>query len=81
MRRMRRPTPLQRILSEIGPLIAVAVAVTILLGVMGPASAQFFDFGFGRPPAPPRALPQQRGAVNPNPNPDRKSTRLNSSHI
>ena len=64
---MQRPTPLRRILSEIGPLIAVAVAVTILLGVMGPASAQFFDFGFGKPPAPPRALPQQRGTVNPNP--------------
>lgn len=63
MRRMSRPTPLRRILSEAGPLIAVTVAAAILFGIMGPASAQFFDFGFGRqqpPPRPQRSIPQQQ---------------------
>ncbi len=53
---------MRRILSEAGPLIAITVAATILFGIMGPASAQFFDFGFGRaPPRPQRDIPQQRG--------------------
>ncbi len=61
-KRTSTPTPLRRILSEAGPLIAVTVAATILFGIMGPASAQFFDFGFGRqPPRPQRDIPQQRG--------------------
>jgi uncharacterized protein len=42
-----------RIFTEAGPLIAVTVAVALLLGIAGPASAQFFNFG------PPQR--QQRG--------------------
>jgi hypothetical protein len=48
---------MQRILSETGPLLAGSVAAVMLLGVMSPASAQFFDFGFGR--QQPRPQPQQ----------------------
>nr|WP_315838526.1 DUF459 domain-containing protein [Bradyrhizobium prioritasuperba] len=61
---MSRPTPLRRILSEAGPLIAVTVAAAILFGIAGPAPAQgLFDFGFGGrpPPRPQRDIPQQRG--------------------
>jgi uncharacterized protein len=35
----------QRIFAERGPLIALAVAVGLVLGVVGPTSAQFFNFG------------------------------------
>src|SRR6202011_3800805 len=36
-----------------GPLIALAVAIALLTGIVGPASAQFFNFGnFGGPPRP-----------------------------
>jgi hypothetical protein len=48
-----------RIFTESGPLIAVAVAVALLVGIVGPASAQFLNFpGFGGPP--PRQQPQQQ---------------------
>lgn len=49
-----------RVFTERGPLTVLAVAGAMLFGIAGPASAQFFDFGFGRPQraAPP---PQQRG--------------------
>ncbi|MFX6807959.1 hypothetical protein ABTH26_19835, partial [Acinetobacter baumannii] len=52
--------PFLRVFTERGPLTVLAVAGAMLFGIAGPASAQFFDFGFGRPqrPAPP---PQQRG--------------------
>src|SRR3954453_3242333 len=51
-----------RIFTESGPLAALTVAVALLLGIAGPASAQFFNFGnFGAPPRPPQAVPQQRG--------------------
>jgi hypothetical protein len=50
-----------RVFTEGGPLIAVSVAVALLLGIAGPASAQFFNFGnFGGPPQRPQ--PQQRMA-------------------
>jgi hypothetical protein len=49
-----------RVFTEGGPLIAVSVAVTLLLGIAGPASAQFFNFGFGQPQQRPQ--PQQRMA-------------------
>jgi hypothetical protein len=44
-----------RVFTESGPLIALAVAVALLVGIVGPASAQFFNFG-GPPqrPAPQR---------------------------
>jgi len=45
-----------RVFTEGGPLIAVSVAVALLLGIAGPASAQFFNFGG----PPQRPQPQQR---------------------
>jgi hypothetical protein len=51
-----------RIFTEGGPLTALTVAIALLVGIAGPASAQFFNFGnFGAPPRPPQAVPQQRG--------------------
>jgi hypothetical protein len=47
-----------RVFIEPGPLVALAVALALLVGIAGPASAQFFNFGnFGGPPQ----RPQQRG--------------------
>jgi len=55
---MPKPKPFLRVFTESGPLVALAVAITLLIGIVGPASAQFFNFGnFGGPPsrpAPPR---------------------------
>src|SRR5829696_7516000 len=59
---MQKPNSLGKfffrvVFTESGPLIAVAVAVALLVGIAGPASAQFFNFG-----GPPRqAPPPQRG--------------------
>jgi hypothetical protein len=47
-----------RVFTESGPLIVLAVAVALLVGIMGPASAQFFNFGGPPRPAPP---PQRGG--------------------
>jgi len=52
---MAQPKSFFRVFCEAGPLIAVTVAATLLLGVAGPASAQFFNFG-----GPSRPQPQQR---------------------
>jgi hypothetical protein len=41
-----------RVFTESGPLIALAVAVALLVGIAGPASAQFFNFGGPSRPAP-----------------------------
>jgi len=41
-----------RLFTETGPLIALAVAVALLVGVVGPASAQFFNFGGWSRPQP-----------------------------
>jgi hypothetical protein len=41
-----------RVFTESGPLIALAVAVALLIGIAGPASAQFFNFGGPARPAP-----------------------------
>jgi uncharacterized protein len=42
-----------RVFTETGPLVALAVALALLVGIAGPASAQFFNFGnFGGPPRP-----------------------------
>jgi len=48
-----------RVFTDRGPLTVLAVAGALLFGIAGPASAQFFDFGFGRPqrPQPPRNIP------------------------
>jgi uncharacterized protein len=52
-----------RLFTETGPLVALAVAVALLVGIVGPASAQFFNFGnFGPPPRPqPQQQPQRGG--------------------
>src|SRR5258707_12727222 len=51
-----------RIFTETGPLLALTVAIALLVGIAGPASAQFFNFGnFGAPQRPPAPIPQQRG--------------------
>jgi hypothetical protein len=53
---MQKPNPFFRVFTEPGPLVALAVAIALLIGIVGPASAQFFNFGnFGSParPAPP----------------------------
>src|SRR6201991_2166099 len=53
-----------RIFTESGPLGALTVAIALLVGIAGPASAQFFNFGnFGAPPRPPQQIPQQRGGA------------------
>src|SRR3954462_3332059 len=44
---MRQPNSFFRVLTESGPLIALAVAIAILVGIAGPASAQLFNFGGG----------------------------------
>src|SRR4051812_47917656 len=41
-----------KVLIKPGPLAALVVATTLLIGIVGPASAQFFNFG--APPGPPR---------------------------
>src|SRR6202023_2294690 len=56
---MPKPKSFLRVFTETGPLIVLAVAVALLVGIVGPASAQFFNFG-----GPPRPQPQsqpQRG--------------------
>jgi hypothetical protein len=53
---MPKPTSFWRIFTESGPLIALAVAVALLVGIVGPASAQFFNFG-----GPPQRPQPQRG--------------------
>ena len=46
------------LLAERGPLAVLAVTGVILFGIVGPASAQFFNFGgYDRRPAPPRGPP------------------------
>src|SRR5919198_2871921 len=51
---MRKPKPFFRVLTESGPLTVLAVALALLIGIAGPASAQFFNFGGWSRPAPPR---------------------------
>lgn len=55
---MPKPISFLRVLAGRGPLIVLAVAGAMLFGIAAPASAQFFDFGFGRRPMPP---PPPRG--------------------
>jgi uncharacterized protein len=52
---MRKPKPFYRVFTESGPLVALALAIALLVGIAGPASAQFFNFGgWSRPAAPSR---------------------------
>src|ERR1700761_8730810 len=52
---MRTPKSFFRVFTESGPLIVLTVAITLLVGIVGPASAQFFNFG-----GLPRPQPQQQ---------------------
>ena len=52
---MSKPKSFFRVFTETGPLIALAVAAALLGGIVGPASAQFFNFG-----GPARPQPQSR---------------------
>src|SRR4029079_14341178 len=57
---MPKPTSFLRVFTETGPLVALAVAIALLIGIAGPASAQFCNFGgFGGPPQ--RQAPQRGG--------------------
>src|SRR6202165_458443 len=56
---MPKPKSFLRVFTESGPLIALAGAVALLVGIVGPASAQFFNFG--GPPRPPAPGPRSRG--------------------
>jgi uncharacterized protein len=57
--------PLLKILTEPGPMIVLMVVIALLVGVVGPASAQFFGGfgggGFGGFGGPPRAAPRGGG--------------------
>src|SRR4029078_2989199 len=50
--RMRKPKSFLRVFTDTGPLVALAVAIALLIGIVGPASAQFFNFGGPSRPAP-----------------------------
>src|SRR5258708_7418926 len=51
--RMHKKHSFLRVFTETGPLVALAVAIMLLVGIVGPASAQFFNFpNFGGPPRP-----------------------------
>jgi uncharacterized protein len=52
-----RQKPYTKLLTEAGPLIALAVSIALLVGIVGPASAQFFNFGG----PPQRAAPRSGG--------------------
>jgi hypothetical protein len=55
---MHKPKSFFRVFTETGPLVALAAALALLIGIAGPASAQFFNFGGPAPqqrPAPPRS--------------------------
>jgi hypothetical protein len=49
---MSKPKSFFRVFTKAGPLVALAVAVALLIGIAGPASAQFFNFGGPQRPAP-----------------------------
>ena len=50
-----------RLFTEPGPLVALAVAAALLVGMAAPASAQFFNFGgWSRPPQQQQQQPQQQ---------------------
>jgi hypothetical protein len=63
---MQKPKSFFRIFTESGPLIVLAVAIALLVGVVGPASAQFFNFGGPPRPQPqPQQPPRSNGAPGP----------------
>jgi hypothetical protein len=54
---MQKPKPFLRIFTEPGPLVVLAVAIAMLVGIAAPASAQFFNFGG----PPQRSAPRNGG--------------------
>src|SRR5260370_22213501 len=51
---MHKKISFLRVFTETGPLVALAVAIALLVGIVQPASEQFFNFpNFGGPPRPP----------------------------
>jgi uncharacterized protein len=48
---MFKETRLLKLLTEPGPLIVLGVTIALLVGIVGPASAQFFNFGGGSRPS------------------------------
>jgi len=58
---MSKPKSFFRVFTEGGPLVALAVAIALLIGIAGPASAQFFNFG-----GPPQPQPRQQRNNNGN---------------
>ncbi|WP_065752118.1 DUF459 domain-containing protein [Bradyrhizobium paxllaeri] len=57
---MRKPKSFLRVFTDTGPLAVLAVVIAMLVGIVGPASAQFFNFGgFGG--SPQRQAPQRGG--------------------
>jgi hypothetical protein len=49
---MPKPKSFFRLFTETGPLMVLAVVIAILVGIVGPASAQFFNFGGPARPQP-----------------------------
>jgi uncharacterized protein len=59
---MSKPKSFFKVFTETGPLIVLAVAIAFLVGIAGPASAQFFNFGgFGGFGGPSRPAPRNNG--------------------
>ena len=52
-----RQKPFRKLLTEAGPLIVLATSIVLLVGIVGPASAQLFNFGG----PPQRAAPRSGG--------------------
>ena len=42
---MSKPRSFLKVFTETGPLVVLAVTIAMLVGIVGPASAQFFNFG------------------------------------
>src|SRR5258708_6805615 len=53
---MLKPKSILKLFTETGPLIVLAVTIALVVGIVGPASAQFFNFG-----GPQQRPTQQRG--------------------
>jgi uncharacterized protein len=59
---MQEPRSFFQVFTETSPLIALAVAVALLVGLAGPASAQFFNFGgWQQRPQPQQQQPRPNG--------------------
>jgi len=46
---MSKPKSFLKVFTETGPLIVLAVTIALVVGIVGPASAQFFNFGGPQP--------------------------------